>query len=143
MATRPPDAFPPSIPRNFHGNAPWKTAFPFSARSIDRSAEMENCGGGRTLRLNSGIALLSFLIHLGLMKRITLVCGIVATILVLAITFRLNATVGTGTTRIRLSGVTGTPFTGFYVQAGEERAVSGVLPWELAGTDITAVELKK
>ena len=49
----------------------------------------------------------------------------------------------TGNTRIELSGVRGTPFTGFYIQQGRRVPVSAVLPWTFHGADITGFEFRK
>jgi hypothetical protein len=78
-----------------------------------------------------------------LMKKIaTIVIGLLIILLMAGIAlFRSRAVASTMS--IQLSGVAGTPFTGYYVRSGQHIAVSGTLPWSLDKMGITEFEFRK
>ena len=50
---------------------------------------------------------------------------------------------GPGTTRVELSGVAGSPFTGYYVRDGQRVAIAGVLPWSFVSLGVSEFEFRK
>jgi hypothetical protein len=51
--------------------------------------------------------------------------------------------IGPATTRVELSGIAGSPFTGHYVRDGQRVAISGVLPWSFHSVGISEFEFRK
>jgi hypothetical protein len=49
----------------------------------------------------------------------------------------------TGITKIKLTGIAGTAFSGSYVQEGHRTQIAGVLPWELERRNVTQFEFRK
>ena len=50
---------------------------------------------------------------------------------------------GPGTMRVELTGVAGSPFTGYYVREGRRVAVAGVLPWSFQNVGVSEFEFRK